>query len=460
MNQCNNNSYATQPVIPLLWKTTLPMFVPVLALLGYDFLEASLLANRSEQVLTIFTYSLPITTAMVALSIGISIQSNAKMVHISCTNKQHLKGEIIQQLLKGSTLVVIAALLLYLITPLLFLTLEPQSNKLFDYLNYRYFGWLFLACFWQSNAILRALGWLNAASKLMLLWLLTKSMLVSFAFLSNDSISLPPLTTIASIHLLIDFIFAILSLWMLFTKTAITPKHLLNVGKQFFSKKTGLKNKTTVNTSLVVLQQLITPISMAALTAIAATFNPMLLSTLGLIFRLELLLLILPMVLTTTLPAIIGANYWLKKSVRVEQIYLVAFISIAAFQLAIALLLFTQSELLSQLLCCHKSISMQLNNYFNWVPWSYFALGILITLQSCLNAQYKIKQATALAVFYRIILLLPITLIATWYDNDMGFYHGLFISNVTALIMVIFFKFHLTKIKSSYLKTEGLTAHS
>ena len=90
---------------------------------------------------------------------------------------------------------------------------------------------------------------------------------------------------------------------------------------------------------LVISQQLVTPLSLAILTTIAASYSHTYVAAFALIFKLEAIILLIPMVLTTSMPAIIGFNYWSGHHARVKQSYKYMFAVVIFAQLLIAVIL-------------------------------------------------------------------------------------------------------------------------
>lgn len=441
MTRCNSQSFITEPTARLLWRNSVPMIGAILALFAYDLLESTLLAFQNESILAGFGFTLPITAAMSALAIGLSIRTNNKIVHCNCTEKSKLSQQISNSLFISTTLVLFFSCLFCLLNqPLLSLTGnlnwlnnvanidEAQSQS--SYMDIRYLGWVFIAVIWQVNAILRALGWMKLASGLMLTWALCKSVLAVTMLTPQSPFFSNNLENLAMVHIISDSLFTAISLWYLRTKVTLERPQLTAIDPTKITRKK--------DSFLVVLQQFITPVSMAALTAIAANIDTSYVAALALLFRLEVLFLLLPMVLTTSMPAIIGANFWLGHRDRVKKLYVFAFSAIALFQLFIALIAYSQGYLLSSFICPHDAISLHLENYLNWVPWGYGAAGIAIVFQSCLNAKNKTLHATIIGVSHRLIFVLPLTAFGALAFNEFGFYQGLMFGHLGAIIPVIF----------------------
>lgn len=441
MTVCNSQSFISEQPVKLLLRTTAPMFGAILALLAYDLLESTLLAFQHENVLVSFGFTLPITAAMTALAIGLSIRANNKVVHRNCTDNGSLTQEISNTLVKNTVIVLFFAVVFFVFSKqLLFVTgnanwLSDANNNQhagmqMNYMDMRYLGWVFLALVWQINAILRALGWMKLASGLMLSWALSKCILATLLLTPQSPFFIADLTALALVHLITDVIFSVISLIFLTTK--------VKLNKPSISAITDWPKAKQNDGLFVVIQQFITPVSMAALTAIAASIDTSYVAALALLFRLEVLFLLLPMVLTTSMPAIVGANFWLGHSDRVKQLYKLAFTTIIAFQLLVAIMACAQSYFLSSFICPHEAIAFHLENYLHWVPWGYGAAGVAIVFQSCLNAKNQTVLATLVGISHRIIFVLPLTALGAYSFNGNGFYQGLMLGHLGAIVAVIY----------------------
>ncbi len=101
MDQELKNWFTQEKISKVIWQSTLPMFGAILALLAYDLLESSLLALNGEQALTALGFTLPITTAITAIAIGMSIITNNKVVKYACLHGDELAKSIVISLLQA-----------------------------------------------------------------------------------------------------------------------------------------------------------------------------------------------------------------------------------------------------------------------------------------------------------------------------------------------------------------------
>jgi len=439
-----NNCFIEGKMSQVIWRYTLPMFGAILALLAYDLLESSLLAQNSAEILTSLGFTLPITTAMMALAIGTSIRCNNKVVKYACVANAKLNETIVNSLVISALIIVSSSMIaLFLADDLLRLlgnnqwqghtastqttaTLTQQSN----YMTVRYLGWIFLALIWQVNAILRAIGKTNLASGIMLSWLSFKSILVVVLSLPESDYYQVGLVGLSYTHGISDLLFACISLFILQRVTKISlPK--------FDEFKYALK-ATKRDGFLVIIQQLITPFSMAVLTAIAASINHSYVAAFALLFRMEALFLLIPLVLTTSMPAIIGTNYWSGYFDRVKQAYRFVFMFIVITQLVVATFLLLNSEFLAKFLCAQTSVTDHIADYLLFVPWGYLGAGCAMVYQSCLNAKGKTLDATIVAISHRLILLLPLAFLGSLATTNEGFFQGIMLGHLLAGVFVIY----------------------
>ena len=433
-----NNKFIQDNIAVVIWRCTYPMIGAVLALFAYDLLESSLLALSSTDTLAALGFTLPITTAMTALAVGTSISCNNKAVKTACLDKNKLNRTITTSLIISSIVILFFTLLALAFGQNILELLgynNWQSTGLSDhkrivieqqstYLTVRYLGWFFLALIWQINAVFRALGFIRLAGILMLSWLAVKSVLI-IIFLTPESFFYQEgLLGVAFTHGISDVLFAFVSIYMLKRKIDIQFPSLFDITTAFAKPK--------LDVCLVVFQQLITPLSMAVLTAIAASIDYSYVAAFALLFRMEAIFLILPMVLTTSMPAIIGTNYWSGHYERVNKAYYFIFSTIIITQFIIAIILFYFSDFLSALVCPQGAVADHIKNYLNWVPFGYFGAGCAIVYQSCLNAKGKVANATVVAVMHRIVLLLPLSFFGGGMENEVGFFQGLMLGHFGA----------------------------
>lgn len=443
MSTIINNSFLTTPIRTLIWQNSMPMFTAIFLLLAYDIFESSLLALGSGSSLIAFGFTLPITSAMTAMVIALSIRSNNKLIYYACDNKELIPRSITSSFIQTFCILIpLSFLLCFFIDDLLLLLgsnnflLDAGSNpkssyfsEQTNYLTIRVMSWLFLALIWQVNAMLRALCKANLASNLMISWLVVKALLAAVFLVPNSPFYYAGLQGIALIHLLSDATFALASIYFL-NKT----QPFIDIDMTLFKEAFNMPKTPLL---LVQAQQMVMPLSMAVITIIVAQVDTSLVAAFAFIFRLEVILMLLPMVLTTSMPAIIGCNHWAGNFSRVKEAYKFIFISIILLQLVIALIINGNYPIFSMWLCPKEEIAHYLNSYFIWVPFGYIGAGCCIVLQSCLNAKGKTIQATFIGIFYRFVLVIGMLLLSTKFFGEQYLFQALFVANLASIITLV-----------------------
>ncbi|WP_019030090.1 MATE family efflux transporter [Colwellia piezophila] len=420
-----------------IWRNSQPMFMAILLLLMYELLESGLIALGSTATLTAFGFTVPITAAMTALAVGTSIRCNNRVVKSACLEKESLSSNISQSL-------IISALMLLTITILALIFSEQTLNLLGNnnwltsedvvkapklaleqssYINNRYFSWIFLGAVWQINGILRALNFTQLASNIMVAWLVLKGSLALLLLLPQSPWYYDSLVAISLIHAISDITFTLISAYILQKKVKLS-------WPSFSEFKTQCQ-QPKLTSILVIGQQLITPLSLAILTLIAASYSHTYVAAFALIFKLEAIILLIPMALTTSMPAIIGFNYWTGHHERVKQAYRYMFAIVLIAQFVIAIALSYTIDFWANSLCPHDSVTIHLKHYLTWLPWGYIGAGCVIVYQSTLNAKDKAINATVLGIVHRLILLIPLA----WFgfnDGEYSLYPALMLGHLFA----------------------------
>jgi len=439
----NCTSLVEGKISSIIWRNSQPMFMAILLLLMYELLESGLIALSSAATLTAFGFTVPITAAMTALAVGTSIRCNNKVVKSACLDKQHLAINISRSL-------VISGLILFILS-ILTLTFSVQilevlgnSNWLeseevrnapllakqqSDYINNRYLSWFFLGAVWQINGILRALNFTQLASNLMVYWVITKGALALLLLLPQSPLFYDSLVALSVVHVISDISFALISLYILHKKVHLkwpTLSELLKHSKQ--PKLAGI---------LVISQQLVTPLSLAILTTIAASYSHTYVAAFALIFKLEAIILLIPMALTTSMPAIVGFNYWSGHHERVKLAYKYMFSVIIVAQLIIAVILYYSIDFWANSLCPHDNISIHLKYFLTWLPWGYVGAGCVMVYQSTLNAKDKVIDASILGVSHRLALLIPLAWLG-FNEGQYSLYPALTLAHLLAGIAVLY----------------------
>lgn len=378
----------------LIWQTGFPMLASISALLGYDLAESAFLSRQGECTLIGYGFILPLLTLMTAIAIALTVRSNAAII------KQPTDRTVTNNLLFSSIVVVALSLLIYTFkVPILemlghgnwLVTIDSADDtskqvQLNYYLDSRLSSWVALVMIWQSSAVLRSFAKHKTAAALMLGWMLSKFALLAVIEWTQP---LQAIALLGQMHLLVDLVFAGIGLFALYFYQLLNWQQL-NIKAAFSG------NQSSIN---LLTQQLLPSVSIAILMAIAARFNPEYVGAFAMIFRFEPLLLLIPMVLSASLPASVGYNFWHGCKKRSLNIIKTALIISVGAQLVLAAVMLTQSQMA---FCSECPQQHFINLFFSFVPLSYLLLSLAIIYPACLNLTGQHKQALIIVAFHRL----------------------------------------------------------
>ena len=308
-----------QPISEVLFRLSIPMLPAIIAVLGLDLFDTYLVAKLGTESLAALSFTIPVTASLFALAIGLSI-GGAAVLSYSLGKGEHHKAQRLatDSLLIASLLVIIISLLGYFsIEPLFKLlganyALIPESFHLgprpdimpliTDYMQLRYIGFVFLLIPLLSNAIMRATGDTAFAGRLILSWAIFTAVL-DYVLMSSDYVD-ASLINIGWGHLVSDSLFSLLSLV------------LLNKREKLLEIKVPNKTEFIANCRKILQialpaagMSLLIPAALGIITSWVAFYGREAIAAYGVILRIETVVLFLPMVLSTSLPIIVGQNF-------------------------------------------------------------------------------------------------------------------------------------------------------
>ncbi len=394
MNQDNKQHFLTTSPLSLIIQTSWPLLAAIFLLLSYDLAESSYFANQDHATLTAYGFIMPILTLLYAIAIAIAVHTN--MVLVKEPSVKAVSGLLIfaglNALVLGGLLYFSEGLFLDFLGFDDWLSSLTQNNTLSEqlkfYLNYRIAGWLGLILVWQSSAIMRTFGHHRVSAGLLLSWMLCKHIWLANLNEQSENVFIE----LGQIHFFSDLGFAFISLGLLYYF-----KHFLWVKTNLKCIFHGLKNSF-----VLMLQQLLTPLSITLLMAIAARYDSTYVGAFAIIFRLEPLLLVLPMVLTASLPACVGLNFWHGCKVRSQKLICTGFKLNIVFQIFVVALIYIYYPTLTAHICPDSPQTTIINSFISFVPLSYTALGLVLIYPSTLNAISKPKKALIILGIHRL----------------------------------------------------------
>ena len=424
MHQSQTLCYLSASPWQLLRKTTAILLPAICFLLAYELAESSVIANTNEQLLQLYGYAQPLFVILMAFAVALSVRTNMAMVQlVDQKNKglfAHIRFGVFASVAVSIFLLLTLdeVLALFGLAEWLSTLSDVQSaeftSDIVSFLTVRISTLFALVIIWQVSSALRALNDCWYSALYLLLWMMCKS--VGLIVLLHQS-ELHLLSSLGELHAFVDVLFAVIGLSHVFIR---------HKSSLFSSSKAVNGNLDTI---LIIFQQLMPACSLALLTYIASQFDTAFIAVFAITFKIEALALLIPMVLTASLPAIVGVNYWSNNKKRAVGILKSALFLITVMQCVIAVLLYLfQSQLFAGI--CPDCQQIVLLKYFiQFLPISYVGLGMSMVYVSCLNAMGKSKQAMVFLAFHRLLLIPILAVLGLNLLGNMGLFIGLAVSH-------------------------------
>ncbi|KID58826.1 hypothetical protein JF50_02935 [Pseudoalteromonas luteoviolacea] len=414
----------------VLKQLTIPMLWAILALFSADLIELYFASRLGVEELTAMSFTLPIQATLFAFAIGLGI-----VVATRLTQARHVE-ELAAVSLIFTTLVgaILALCIWFNLLPILnllgFADFSQRGDvwaSLRSYMQYRLAAVVFFFLIMVIFGVLRAFGNMRAAAHLLVVFA-SVQVIVSAGLFSPWATSNTALTGLEKLgiaHLVAASVGCLWALYSLVVKENISIKiNLLSV-----QSRQGFRCLTRLLVPIVSMQ-LLTPIAQSVLMAIVASQGSEAVAAYGVVMRLEPLALLLPMVLTTSLPIFVGQNWEAKKSLRVRRGIKLSILTCVVWQLIVSVVLFSAADLLGVGFCKQTFVSQSIELALTVLPLSYIALAAAMLYVSCCNATGRSMAALNVSIIRLFGLSIPFAFFGAYIAGFTGIVWGLAFANM------------------------------
>ncbi|NTS75420.1 hypothetical protein HR060_00960 [Catenovulum sp. SM1970] len=417
----------------VLSKLTTPMLWAISALFATDLLELFFASRLGQLELTALSFTLPLQTIITAMAVALGIVAATKLSHSNYPQKL-IPATFIFTLIIGLSL---CLAFIWQLKPLLYVfgleqvyDAEQYYALINEYMMIKLLALPFFLLMMMVFGLLRALGQMKYAAKLLVLFATVQVSLTSALLFTNwFNFDLTPLSLLGIAHLIAcitSFAYALLIL---------NKEGLINVTAFKSSAFDFSVFKSLFKLLLPVSAiQLMTPIALSILMVIIARQGSEAVAVYGVILRLEPLALLLPMVLTTSLPIFVGQNWRANNAERIKQALKLAIIISIIWQLVVAAILFWQSASIGANFCRASLISDGISFALKVLPVSYAALAMIYLYVSCSNAIGRPN----LGVFISSIRLFIFTIPFAWIGASISGFEGIVVGLAAANLLLGF----------------------
>ncbi|WP_336406982.1 MATE family efflux transporter [Gallaecimonas mangrovi] len=180
---------------------------------------------------------------------------------------------------------------------------------------------------------------------------------------------------------------------------------------------------------------MMTPLAMAALTAMVARFGPTAVAAYGVGSRLESLSTMVVLALSMSLPPFISQNMGAGQYERVREAYRTVVRFVLGWQGFLYLLLLALAFPISWVFGKDPKVAELIRLFIFIVPLGYGLQGVVILTNSSFNAIHQPAKALSMSVIRFFVAAVPLAYLGGWLWGLPGFFGGVVLANlITATV--------------------------
>ncbi|MDD1795784.1 MATE family efflux transporter [Enterovibrio sp. ZSDZ42] len=428
----------TAPIDQVLKNMTIPMVFGLVAILAFSLVDTFFISLLGTDALAAVSFTFPITFAVNCITMGIGVGLSTCIARSLGKRAMNDAARISGHGLILAVLLVICASAIGLLTidPLFRLLGAHQSllPLIHEYMNVWYLTIPLLVIPMAGNSAIRATGDTRTPAKIMILAGLINGLLDPLLIFG-----LGPFPELgvqgAAIASGISWAGALLcSLYVLIKREKLlappSTRYLLQDWKDILAIGTPAALSNALN-----------PLSGAILMALLAAQGTAAVAAYGAAQRVESLLLIVMMALTSSLTPLMAQNFGANHSSRAFDALFRAMRFSVLFQFIVFIAMVPLSSPIAAIFSQEPAVQNKLWHYLIVVPVSYGMQGVMMMLVSALNAMKKPMLAFAMNLVRLFVLLLPMAWFGSMIDGTEGMFIGIAVANgiagIVAYIMAL-----------------------
>jgi putative MATE family efflux protein len=421
----------TDPISDVPRRMTIPMTFGMIAVLMFNLVDTFFISLLGTDALAAVSYTFPVTFGIICITMGIGVGLSIQTGKLLGQNDHHRAATFATH---GITLAVvlvgIAALIGILSLQHVFLYLGAPQRLLpliRDYMSVWYLAVPLLALPMAGSSVIRASGNTKTPALIMVLSGFINGALdplLIFGFGPFPKLGIQG----AAIASAISWLIALLAcVYILIRKEKVARP-------SFFSITDDWKAVLTVGTP-AAFSSAMNPMSGAVLMALLSHFGTAAVAAYGAAQRVESVLLIVVMSLTSALTPFIAQNVGANNYQRTFSGLFLSMRFAIVFQLIVFIMMVPISIPLSHLFSQEEGVKELLWQYLVIVPVSYGFQGIVMMLVSTMNAFHRPMQAFFWNFFRLFVCILPGAWLGGYCYHVEGLFIGIAVGNILSGVL-------------------------
>ncbi|EGR0061965.1 MATE family efflux transporter [Vibrio vulnificus] len=415
------------PIAETLRKMTVPMIFGMVAILMFNLVDTFFISLLGTEALAAISYTFPVTFAVNCITMGIGVGLSTSIGRLLGQGEAHQAARFTTHgLLLAIVLVALASTLgFFTVTPLFTLlgAKEALIPLIGQYMHVWYLTIPLLVIPMAGNSAIRATGDTKTPAKIMMLAGLINGVLDPLLIFG-----IGPFPELGIQGAAIASAFSWLGALIGSFYVLIKRERLLGL-PQWPRLKEDWRQILKVGTP-AALSNAMNPLSGAILMMMLSSHGTAAVAAYGAAQRIESILILVLMALTSALTPFMAQNFGAKNPQRAFQGLFVSMRFSVLFQGLVFLMMVPLSIPLAALFSQEQAVRDLLWHYLLVVPISYGFLGIVMMLVSGLNAMHQPLNAFRWSVIRLFVFTLPAAYLGSWLYDIEGLFIGIAVGNI------------------------------
>ncbi|EIV1776838.1 MATE family efflux transporter [Vibrio vulnificus] len=415
------------PIAETLRKMTVPMIFGMVAILMFNLIDTFFISLLGTEALAAISYTFPVTFAVNCITMGIGVGLSTSIGRLLGQGEAHQAARFTTHgLLLAIVLVALASTLgFFTVTPLFTLlgAKEALIPLIGQYMHVWYLTIPLLVIPMAGNSAIRATGDTKTPAKIMMLAGLINGVLDPLLIFGVG-----PFPELGIQGAAIASAFSWLGALIGSFYVLIKRERLLGL-PQWPRLKEDWRQILKVGTP-AALSNAMNPLSGAILMMMLSSHGTAAVAAYGAAQRIESILILVLMALTSALTPFMAQNFGAKNPQRAFQGLFVSMRFSVLFQGLVFLMMVPLSIPLAALFSQEQAVRDLLWHYLLVVPISYGFLGIVMMLVSGLNAMHQPLNAFRWSVIRLFVFTLPAAYLGSWLYDIEGLFIGIAVGNI------------------------------
>ncbi|ABE53713.1 MATE efflux family protein [Shewanella denitrificans OS217] len=416
------------PIGRVLLTMSLPNLLGILTVLGFSLVDTFFISQLGTESLAAISFTFPVTLVVTSIAIGIGAGVSTQLGRLIGSGnapkaKIFLFDALSLTLLLTSLLALMASLL---ITPLFSLLGANAAiiSLIEAYMLFWYLGCPLLVLLMVGNQGLRATGDTKSPAMIMMLAALVNLILDPLLIFGLGPFPRLEMQGAAIASLLSWLIACSLSGYLLVVKRKLVKISAVNI-----QRMRAHWQQLAHIAQPAALMNLINPVANGILMAMLARLNHEAVAAFGAGIRLESLLLMVVMALSSSLMPFIAQNLGAGNPKRAKEALLLSLRFIVIFQLIVYLPLYFFAADIAGLFSQDAQVIEWLSFYILVLPLAYGPLGIVIIVATSLNAYHRPMSSLVINLCRLVLIMLPLAALGSYLGGVKGLLLALPITN-------------------------------